>query len=1129
MREGELVSGRYRVLRRLGTGAMGAVYEVLDLDTERRRALKVMHAREDGRPDADERWRREARIAGHLDSPFIVDVLDVGVDAASGARFLVMELLSGEDLRQRLRRLGLLPAAEVALYLHQAALALDRMHRAGIVHRDLKPGNLFREEREGEAPRLKILDLGVAIESDAAHASVAGTPLYMAPEQLRGGSVGGAADVFALGMVAYTLLAGRAYWTEEWDRCRDALGFGLLAVRGPAELASARAARHGVALPAAFDAWFLRATAADPQRRFSSAGAAARELGRALGVELPAVAAATGGARLAGATADGAADPAATIDAAISTGAETAGMTASSAAEAAGMTASSAAEAAGMTASSDAEVAGMTASADAMSGARSGAMSGRTLTAAAALVEARAAPSRRSGGTLTAAASVIEASVAPATRAGDSRGAPARPPRWGRRLIAALGAIGGLAAGVALGVESRGTGRAVAPVPRSPLAAPASVLGCPIFEATADGASAGWLGAAAASLVCERARLVLGGAPARTRVPAELLALPRAPTDDFPADPYGAPSARARSLEAALRQTDAHFDGEVTQDAGGFSVKLVLWAGSVELARADGRGRALFEAVRQAMQPFVAQGLLPLASELLPDIREFSRARDPEAALDLLDLSLAMINNAGGLGEECARVAALGERVGELADGERYRCAYTLGQPLPEVRIPDGTATPGGAAARARIQHMVHRGDERQLAAEILRLLDGERSAWGRSVLAATASCLLQPSDPRRALELAWRAVQAEPKNPTGESCAPWGQLVAVTRGTTSASSVARAMQAWSPWDGYGWLLDTLGQSDGPTALAYAHRAYALSPLDANVAATLADKLLAGGGAADRVRSIARALDAGGYPVHHVASELLSLRADASEARFRAALDRARRAMQIDAGDARWVQAQRLDIAWRALEIAEILGRGAAAELADQIVEQFLDPEPPPLDGAYLEVPLRIPAICARASAAVAPRCFARFRALRDRLSGGILPQTEAFTAGAERYARGDLRGAAAAWRPLVKAPGVFATVMAEPMATAFERTGEPDLAERLVAAVPDTSAELNGASLGLVRAARRAAAHGQRDQARALAQRVIAAWSIADAPVPAVAELRRLLASLGDAIGESPGGGTSQ
>jgi hypothetical protein len=318
-------------------------------------------------------------------------------------------------------------------------------------------------------------------------------------------------------------------------------------------------------------------------------------------------------------------------------------------------------------------------------------------------------------------------------------------------------------------------------------------------------------------------------------------------------------------------------------------------------------------------------------------------------------------------------------------------------------------------------------------------------------------------------------------------------------------------MQAWAPWDGYGWLLDALEDRDGATALSYARRAYTLSPFDMYVVRTLADKLLARGDR-EEVRNIALSLASGAYPVLQLASELLLVRVEASEASFGAALGRARRAMRIDGSDSGWTRVQRLDIAWQALEITEILGRRATATIADEIFTQFLMPEPPPLDGAHLDVPLRIPAICARATGAVAVRCFARFRSLRDRLSGGILPETDGFTKGAEHYARGELHLAARAWSPLLKEPAVFAPLMFEPMATTFERVGQSDQVERLSAAAPDRSVEFHGASLGVVRAARSAARHGERDKARTLAR--LDAWSVADVPVPAVQEMRRLVAS---------------
>jgi eukaryotic-like serine/threonine-protein kinase len=288
LQEGAVFADRYRILRRIAAGGMGAVYEVLHLETERRRALKVMLPHVLQSDDLRARFKREAKVAAQIESDFIVDVFDAGVDDATQMPFLVMELLRGEELGKRLKRLGRLPPIEVATWLQQTAVALDKTHRASIVHRDLKPENLFLAERDDGPPRIKVLDFGVAkivAESATAGATQSiGTPIYMAPEQFNPRiTLTAAADIFAFGMVAYTLLVGSPYWAEE-ARGGNIFALATVAMRGPDEPASVRAALRGVALPPAFDAWFARVTAADPARRFPTASEAARALTEALGL-----------------------------------------------------------------------------------------------------------------------------------------------------------------------------------------------------------------------------------------------------------------------------------------------------------------------------------------------------------------------------------------------------------------------------------------------------------------------------------------------------------------------------------------------------------------------------------------------------------------------------------------------------------------------------------------------------------------------------------------------------------------------------------------------------------------------------------------------------------------------------
>lgn len=291
---GAVFAERYRIERRLAAGGMGAVYEVVHIETNRRRALKVLHAKFMRSEAVRERFRQEARVAGEVDSEHIVDIFDAGIDSETEMPFLVMELLRGEDLKARVRRDGPLPPDEAIRCLYETCLALEKTHRANIVHRDLKPDNLFLCEREHAPPRIKVLDFGIAkivadgsTEKNQVTQSL-GTPLYMAPEQFSmNSSVSPATDIFALGLIAYTLLVGKPYWSAESKQARSPIAFALHASRGPQESAVERAAKRQITLPPGFDAWFFRATAVKPEDRFQSAMVAITELAEVLGTPLP--------------------------------------------------------------------------------------------------------------------------------------------------------------------------------------------------------------------------------------------------------------------------------------------------------------------------------------------------------------------------------------------------------------------------------------------------------------------------------------------------------------------------------------------------------------------------------------------------------------------------------------------------------------------------------------------------------------------------------------------------------------------------------------------------------------------------------------------------------------------------
>jgi len=281
------------VVRRIAAGGMGAVFEVVHVETQRRRALKVMLPELVSNQELRDRFQMEARVTAHVDSEYIVDVFDAGIDITTGMPFLVMELLRGEELGDVLRRAGALTPRDTVTYLRQVGSALDKTHAAGIVHRDLKPENLFLTHREDGTPRIKILDFGISkVVSDATTSAKAtrslGTPLYMAPEQVLGQHVSPATDLYSLGMMAYTLLVGVCYWETDAERFENAIAFALHTTKGATESPVAKAARLGRSLPPAFDGWFARATHLNPASRFQVASELVNALADLLGEAWPA-------------------------------------------------------------------------------------------------------------------------------------------------------------------------------------------------------------------------------------------------------------------------------------------------------------------------------------------------------------------------------------------------------------------------------------------------------------------------------------------------------------------------------------------------------------------------------------------------------------------------------------------------------------------------------------------------------------------------------------------------------------------------------------------------------------------------------------------------------------------------
>ncbi|WP_437285743.1 protein kinase domain-containing protein [Sorangium sp. So ce406] len=216
---GDVLAGKYRIERVLGAGGMGVVLAAWHLVLERRVAIKFLLPEAAALPDASARFLREARAAAALDGQHIARVIDVGT-LDSGAAYMVLEYLTGDDLGQVLQTRGPLPLAEAADYLLQACEALAEAHARGIIHRDLKPKNLFLTRRPDGTPLLKVLDFGlskfIATGDSVKEASLTATGLimgsihYMSPEQIRSLKYADVrTDIWALGVILYRMLTGR--------------------------------------------------------------------------------------------------------------------------------------------------------------------------------------------------------------------------------------------------------------------------------------------------------------------------------------------------------------------------------------------------------------------------------------------------------------------------------------------------------------------------------------------------------------------------------------------------------------------------------------------------------------------------------------------------------------------------------------------------------------------------------------------------------------------------------------------------------------------------------------------------------------------------------------------------------
>ncbi len=214
---GRDLDGKYQILRPLGQGGMGSVFEAVQRSVDRRVAIKLLNPEYGRDPEAARRFQREAKAVAALRHPNTVVLHDFG-ETAEGVRYLVMEKVEGRVLNELLRRpMASERAVKIAIQLCRAASAA---HQAGIVHRDLKPSNVLVSPVD-DTEWIKVLDFGIAKilqgpSGEATQTGIIGTPRYMAPEQAAGtGAVGPAADLYAIGLILFEMLAGRPAFTDE--------------------------------------------------------------------------------------------------------------------------------------------------------------------------------------------------------------------------------------------------------------------------------------------------------------------------------------------------------------------------------------------------------------------------------------------------------------------------------------------------------------------------------------------------------------------------------------------------------------------------------------------------------------------------------------------------------------------------------------------------------------------------------------------------------------------------------------------------------------------------------------------------------------------------------------------------
>ncbi len=704
--------------------------------------------------------------------------------------------------------------------------------------------------------------------------------------------------------------------------------------------------------------------------------------------------------------------------------------------------------------------------------------------AAAAVPEIDATPSLREvgvGPSQSVHAAAIRTLSAPAT----SQRVGSRSPRRFRAQL-----LGG---GLVLAATLIGGTYLLTRTPPPPSAPPfvlgtKSTVACPVLATTdPDQTETGWLGAAAATLVCERVTMILGGNPDRTRIPADLLGLAHEPREGFPIQPFDDKNVVEKTVTAA-KNADAYIDGTLAHTSD-FHVKLAMHAkGGDVLASGEGHGASLLESVRAAMTP--------LAVHLEPGVdtayanRWFGGASS-SARLSTFDLHVLVLAEDEDNVVAACKSLPRGE-LGTLAPFATTLCAEKLYEPLPPAPKLD-MSSPGAALTTASTLRFTEPATNGERAGWLGELAAREQDLGGKALLfAAEAELEYKALDNKASARSARSSIQASPRIADIRGNA-WHRQSFVSEVDNVAVLAAHA--AWVPWEPYAWA-NLLRAKDRRDTRGY-QRSYILAQrgywaVEYGVRLLEIGDLVAARGVA--------------VTTHNARLDVLVLHAErhpGTALTTAIALLRAQEAKPMNGNTATRLAANVIDL-------GVLLGRPTDDAIADYI-ERFIIPEPPALSHGVTTLFGTI-AVCTQSKPAIGERCIERISTLYERgyFSGAITSAKDGIE-GSRHYLKNDFVGAAKAWRSSVSE--LLAESLRAPMAIAFERAGESSLADHVEAQPVNNETSSPDAELCYVRTALRAEKRGDLATAQKLAHTFVDRWEAVDERPPALTEMKRILA----------------